>query len=75
MKSLRLLVIALLLYGCFTTWGSAQELSLVTFAPVSHPLVQQGIVRSAYAWRSTVGDWGESLVEHTLTLQGYECIR
>ncbi len=72
MRFARPLTTVLLFQGLLATHVLAQELSLITFAPVSHPVVQTGIVRSAYAWRRTLGDWGESLAEHTLRLQGYD---
>lgn len=51
---------------------SAAYLALVVSPPVSHPVASPELPRNSYSWNQASGAWGESFVEQSLKLRGFQ---
>lgn len=61
-------------YDMTSTHVEAQIVSTVVTPPVNHPVTLPTGPRTPYVWRRQSGAWGESLVEQSLRLRGYEVL-
>lgn len=48
------------------------QLAAIIPSPVEHPVSTPTEQRTPYAWRKGVGAWGESFVDETLRMRGYD---
>lgn len=65
----------------FVGWGmllavaapaaAQSSLAIVIPSPVDHPVFSPATQRTPYSWRKHTGGWGETFVDETLRLRGY----
>lgn len=51
---------------------SMAQLALVVSSPVDHPVAAPTLPRSYFSWNQSSGAWGESYVDHSLKLRGFQ---